>query len=55
MNVFGVIMKIKKQNNQSIFHYLIFDWQLKMERRNDTLISKHSELSFNLCFELKTI
>ena len=31
-------MKNKKQNNQSIFHYLIFDWQLKMERTNDTLI-----------------
>ena len=30
----------KKQNNQSIFHYLIFDWQLKMERMIDTLITQ---------------
>ena len=37
--VFGVVMKNKKQNNLSIFYYLIFDWQLKMERTNDTLIT----------------
>jgi len=36
----------KKQNNQSIFHFLIFDWQLKMERTNDTLIFLNSKFPF---------
>jgi len=39
-------MTNKKQNNQSVFHYLIFDWQLKMERTNDTLIKKRKPFFF---------